>query len=1358
MIVAGMESHGGTNFNSSFITGLESVYEDLFKLSNLYRKQVLGKSEFEDNFELIAKHFNQLTLDSFNLPCKLRSSNIFGIMTIFNVDEMDTIYNIKNEDVKTVTRQLKSFKQYLVNNTVTIDLKTYRVEGLPEGTIMPLFINVKEIYKLNKEDFITIILHEIGHVISLLEMYANTSNSIVSMMDDFVNHNSQIGQLRKFKLSTSNIHSEADVTIRIYDYFNEKILKTKLPTGRLNNDTDKEFEADAFVVRFGYGGDLTKALNKLNQVEKIDFLLVTKFTILFGLFYTLISFLILIAFFSVASTMMILIFSLVAEVALKLVSVGYSQNGRNPSDIPHGTLQERFLKIRLTMVGLLRKSGLNKNDQKELLHQLRILDNEMDILDKSAVNSILGGMLSKQLTTNLNIRDNLALTLESLINNDLYISGAKLSAGLESAGYVGRRDILTESITDTYTKLLDLNLIDQFLQYDNMFAEIEDVVYTRLGIPIKILPATFFNSGVGCFPFNFLDQTSLSNFNTLHNTKFNLANLITGDSSEKLITDLKRGLQITINRKINRITGLDKKRHVSLVLLDFGRDITGKGYKDSAIALNPEEATAITLHELGHLFTYIESMVKTVHTNTLLQDALLEYDNEANDIRTITYDERMEKVYKNRTTIAGNILELTKTASLTTIHYLLSTFNLFAYGNPEAVLMGNSSFDSKLGTYSQYKTDTEVLADDFATKFGMGSELASGLRKLVTMNASNPLSTVIVTYTTLTKSILRNFITGKLFNTVHSKLHDYIIGSIIATTNVWFMGFIARLVLNSNMPYEKLPKRIKDIRTSLVDVLRTSKLSKEETKEVLKQIDNISQEIETIKKAGFESLVLSILIPNGNIGKDIKDTKLLTDKMSDLINNDLYVVGNKLDAGMEAGEPTILYHNTYRFSVSRNFTKSKMDLLIGKGEPKKDLIRILNKYNITCDIKSDTDVVNFEFYTDYKANIYSGITTVSIVPTDIVTSVILITTDADKIEWQLRNPSIEIYNVDTVKVTDILTYYVCEIEFMEGLNKGQQKINKKVMDTLTSLDKDYGIRHVDSQLEAILKIKSLPKHLKNQYVLLNKFIQNLPKDKHDNIWLDLHDGNTMVNSKKQMVITDPFVSNTVVGSKVSNNVKLSLDLLNKNNPIKHRQYSSVYHMGKKGYTSIKTLAQQGKLGRYEKGDEQLKEVSLFIGKPNCEYKLRHQVNGFNAWKDVTTLYTIDLLDNVKNIEAIELSSTPQEIEYHDEHWDKFVTVVNKSILKKYGNLDSDDSIEMFVKQKRIYKQGMYDYLLKEYDIKETMTLTEYLDSPYLEDWSNPEYFVKNTKKGSKEQYATTIPHIIVKTKKPLKFIKEENIC
>ena len=455
-IHAGIESLIHKQLNDWIIPELNNLYVSLEKVFSLYYvKQSINKKDYTRDLNTIISDFENVTEERFGFRVVLRPSTTFAIMPIFNIDTLKSeIYNVNsfNKDIKHSMQQLKHFKKELSQgSSIEIDLEHAVVKGLNPNIYFPLFIdkNIITEERFTVSNFITIMLHEIGHVFTLLEMYTNTNRAIVTIADNLITHNDVNRIIKDMKISIDIKESNRNKVIKVYESFTNGIGNVLLATGRFEDNTDVEFEADSFVAKFGYGGELVKTLNMLIGAKNTKPSFLLTLGVIYMMITAFINLILLTLSINPVSIFLIVGTFIVVDLILRIVNSLGTVTNRNPTGGEHGDILTRYKRTRTAVLSMLRNEVLDKTEIKSLIKQVEIIDDEIKILDKSLLNTFLGSLLHNSLGVNHNLQDQLATLIDNTINNDLHLMSAKFVAGLEAKDFMDDVSVVyTEFWTD----------------------------------------------------------------------------------------------------------------------------------------------------------------------------------------------------------------------------------------------------------------------------------------------------------------------------------------------------------------------------------------------------------------------------------------------------------------------------------------------------------------------------------------------------------------------------------------------------------------------------------------------------------------------------------------------------------------------------------------------------------------------------------------------------------------------------------------------------------------------------------------------------------------------------------------------
>ena len=306
--------------------------------------------------------------------------------------------------------------------------------------------------------------------------------------------------------------------------------------------------------------------------------------------------------------------------------------------------------------------------------------------------------------------------------------------------------------------------------------------------------------------------------------------------------------------------------------------------------VTPSELVAMMLHEVGHAFTYIEYMFTTTkNTAVLLENFIYEkFTNNKSDIEalTIALEDTGTKV-SNKTAIG-----------------VLQTLDIFT--------IKTYKLDTKKGMIN---IDFERLADQFATKLGMGDSLASGLVKISSggvVNTSDTRSETSTEHTFIyTIKALIILLSTLLVLIVFNVFGILIIGFLLGFKFLSFIiGFIINIIknmikalfgsLDQDHGYDDINKRLRKIRTQLIRSLRKADPKDDiGSNIILQQIDSIDT---TMKLVGERFSILK-KYGDGTDNLNTTDNRELINEMIELLeDNEMYVLKNKFKYLNKQGE------------------------------------------------------------------------------------------------------------------------------------------------------------------------------------------------------------------------------------------------------------------------------------------------------------------------------------------------------------------------------------------------------------------------------------------------------------------------
>lgn len=257
-----------------------------------------------------------------------------------------------------------------------------------------------------------------------------------------------------------------------------------------------------------------------------------------------------------------------------------------------------------------------------------------------------------------------------------------------------------------------------------VLGELDKVISDRFGINFKHVLTDVFGYGVYTAPpknYNILNPDIVDNYEEM-------LDFTNPDKDQKAIDKIKyfdkdyeavfkRWLKsmdaidaimntkgVVVDRENAKITGLPKE-YTLFILIDL------KTFMEKYSQSNRNFA-AIELHEIGHGFTHIENSIRTFRNTTVIleaiSDSMLKKNKSGKESLLIAY----EKVYPNKKQELANLKSknVVNVAISFSVDYLRDCVGF----NPT----------------KRASVDSEQLADQFVSRFGLTSELAEGLKNI----------------------------------------------------------------------------------------------------------------------------------------------------------------------------------------------------------------------------------------------------------------------------------------------------------------------------------------------------------------------------------------------------------------------------------------------------------------------------------------------------------------------------------------------------------------------------------------------------------------------------------------------------
>ena len=285
--------------------------------------------------------------------------------------------------------------------------------------------------------------------------------------------------------------------------------------------------------------------------------------------------------------------------------------------------------------------------------------------------------------------------------------------------------------------------------------------------------------------------------------------------------------------------------------------------------LTAREVAAVFMHEVGHAFVAYELAFNTIQTNQIL--LALHKSLVANDQKLFEYSLKLtEKRLGPSSGVYNELKEETDTTVVTTV--------VMAKIQEKRV--------SELGTAAYDKTTYEALADNFATRMGLGRELVTSLEKINRLYGSPEYSGE----------------TRFMYNMIQITVATYLmlIGALVGSVLIIISGapmfFLITWAVSDGAEYQnvydKLKIRYKRVREQLISRLKVKSLAPELVKNILEDLKVLDK---IIDQAGEFSSILNvvgnIIYPSNWVLSSRKNAQRL---LEELASNDLFIKAAQL--------------------------------------------------------------------------------------------------------------------------------------------------------------------------------------------------------------------------------------------------------------------------------------------------------------------------------------------------------------------------------------------------------------------------------------------------------------------------------
>jgi len=327
------------------------------------------------------------------------------------------------------------------------------------------------------------------------------------------------------------------------------------------------------------------------------------------------------------------------------------------------------------------------------------------------------------------------------------------------------------------------------------------------------------------------------------------------------------GIKAGVNIMNGKLSGLFSQLPFTIYLPDMMLKRNARSTEGYSIPaqyrVTSEEMASIVLHEIGHFFTYCETFSRTVTTNQALAAMVKELDG--------NYSVEKREVIIART-VDDLKLKDVNVAALSKVNNsaILETAIVSEVAEQSRTELGISIYDS---------TASEQLADQFATRFGAGVHLMTGLNKIHALFGG-----------TNATSSTPWFVFGQIMSIAIMFIPPICILTIPLNIIGILMGGFGDAGDNT---YDTPEIRFRRIKQDTINRLKNRAISDVERKRTLADLEAMDKAMQGVRdKREWTEMVAQTIIP---VYRRHRKTKLLQQQLEQLASNPLFVRAAELN-------------------------------------------------------------------------------------------------------------------------------------------------------------------------------------------------------------------------------------------------------------------------------------------------------------------------------------------------------------------------------------------------------------------------------------------------------------------------------
>lgn len=290
--------------------------------------------------------------------------------------------------------------------------------------------------------------------------------------------------------------------------------------------------------------------------------------------------------------------------------------------------------------------------------------------------------------------------------------------------------------------------------------------------------------------------------------------------------------------------------------------------KGTLAKLAPHEITSVMMHEIGHAWSYFEFTAITMFRNAIIH-------NRTREILNCSKEDRIQILISEKNDWG---LDVDPAVMADADNEDFEKVYVGAWGQ---------KFMQDTG-YVQYNQNTsEAVADQFASRFGIGGGIISGLDRYVegqTEAISGMISFDFWSSVAMVVGSIGAVLSG-------AAVGAGVVFGIIGTIGL-IGSFMSANEFANGWTYDNVKRRYQRIYNETVGFIKKSDMTAERTKELLKQLTDMKKVID--KTAELDSFTLKIIRWCSASFRSNEAKRLHQEITEDLMANDLYVIAAKM--------------------------------------------------------------------------------------------------------------------------------------------------------------------------------------------------------------------------------------------------------------------------------------------------------------------------------------------------------------------------------------------------------------------------------------------------------------------------------